>query len=156
MADGTLPSLVAPDPQGVPRRRVRLSDVWAHRDRLAGRILLPDVAEHLGLRYHEAYHMLRRLDLALAQHPSTGEYELTSEAVEALAAEVERVRALHRRSMKLATAARQLRLAASTVALASRRGDLAVDPETDTSGARFVTRESVRRYWLSRQQHKGH
>lgn len=33
----------------------RLSDVWAHRDRLVGRILLPDIADELDMPYHEAY-----------------------------------------------------------------------------------------------------
>jgi len=105
MHDGTLPTVVAPDAHDVPRRHVRLTDIWAHRDRLAGRILLADVAEQLGLRYHEAYHMLRRLDLDLEQQPTTGEYQLTPAAVDALRAEHERIRALHRRSMKLAAAA---------------------------------------------------
>jgi integrase len=150
MADGTLPTIVGSDDTGVPRRWVRLSDVWAHRDRLAGRLLLPDVAEVLGMRYHEAYHLLRRLDLNLEQHPTTGEFELTPEAVGAMRAEAERIRALHARSMKLAAAARRLRLALSTVALLSRNGDLEVDPETDSSGARFVTRRSVEAAWVTR------
>jgi hypothetical protein len=154
VADGTLPTVVGPDDCGVPRRWVRLSDVWGHRDRLAGRLLLPDVAESLGLRYHEAYHLLRRLDLDLEQHPTTGEYELTSEAVGAMRAETERIRALHRRSVKLAAAGRQLRMAASSVALMSRMGELEVDPETDSSGARFVTRASVQRAWMARQERR--
>ena len=57
MPDGTMPTVVVPDPQGVPRRYARLSDVWAQRGRLAGRILLPDLAEQLGLRYHELYNL---------------------------------------------------------------------------------------------------
>jgi hypothetical protein len=154
MADGTLPTVVAPDDTGVPRRWVRLSDVWTHRGRLAGRLVLPDVAECLGLRYHEAYHMLRRLDLNLEQHPTTGEYQLTAQAVDALRAETERIRALHRRSMKLAAAARELRMAASTVGLMAKKGELVVDPETDTSGARFVTRSSVQSVWVSRKAKK--
>ncbi|MBV9659881.1 MAG: site-specific integrase, partial [Acidimicrobiales bacterium] len=154
MADGTLPTVVAADDTGVPRRWVRLSDAGEHRHRLAGRRVLPDVAESLGLRYHEAYHLLRQLDLGLEQHPSTGEYQLTQEAVDALRVETERIRALHVRSMKLAAAARQLRMAASTVALLSRTGKLEVDPETDTSAARFVTRRSVQAIWVSRQAKK--
>jgi integrase len=154
MADGTLPTIVAPDDTGVPRRWVRLTDIWAHRDRLTGRLVLPDVAESLGLRYHEAYHLLRRLDLDLDQHPTTGEYKLTPEAVHAMRAETERIRDLHRRSVKLAAAARQLRMAASSVALMSRTGELEVDPETDSSGARFVTRASVERAWMARQERR--
>lgn len=151
MADGTLPTVVGPDESGVPRRWVRLSHVWAHRDRLAGRLLLPDVAESLGLRYHEAYHLLRRLDLGLEQHPGTGEYQLTPEAVAAMRAETERIRTLHGRSMKLAAAAGRLGMAASTVGLMAKKGELEIDPETDTSRACFVTRASVEAAWVARQ-----
>jgi hypothetical protein len=47
------------------------------------------------------------------------------------------------------TAARQLKLTFSTVRLLAISGDLALDPETDTSGARFVTRASVQVCWLA-------
>ena len=52
--------------------------------------------------------------------------------------------------MKLAVAARRLKLAVSTVGLLVKRGDLDVDPETDSSGARFIPRASVERYWVAR------
>jgi hypothetical protein len=45
--------------------------------------------------------------------------------------------------MKLAAAARALNVALSTAALLSCTGQLDIDPETDSSGARFVTRTSV-------------
>jgi len=54
--------------------------------------------------------------------------------------------------MKLAAAARQLGVALSTAALFSRDGQLEVDPETDSSGALFVTRVSVEGYWLNRRR----
>ncbi len=152
MADGTLPTVTIPDATGVSRRYARLSDVWAHRDRLAGRVLLPDLAEELGIAYHEAYHALRRLGLAVEQHPTSRQYHLTPEAAAALRAEHHRIEALHRRSIKLAAAARQLKVALSTAALLSRTGQLEVDPETDSSGARFVTRTSVQQYWLDRRR----
>jgi integrase len=152
MADGTIPTVAVPDAAGVSRRYARLSDVWAHRDRLAGRILLPDLAEELGIAYHEAYHALRRLGLAVEQHPTTRQYHLTPETADSLRAEHQRIQALHRRSMKLAAAARQLKVALSTAALLSRTGQLEVDPETDSSGARFVTRTSVQQYWLERRR----
>jgi hypothetical protein len=60
------------------------------------------------------------------------------------------MRALHQRSMKLAVAARRLKLAVSTVGLLVKRGDLDVDPETDSSRARFIPRASVERYWVAR------
>lgn len=154
MADGTVPAIVAPDAQGVPRRYSRLSAVWAQRDRLAQRILLPDLAEQLGVRYHEVYNTVRRLGLAMEQHPATGMYEVTPDAADTLRSDFERVRALHRRSMKLPAAAVQLHLAASTVRLLVQRGDLDVDPETDSSGLRFVTRTSVKAYWIAHHEAK--
>ena len=149
MADGTVAAIVAPDAQGVPRRYSRLSAVWAQRDRLAQRILLPDLAEQLGVRYHEVYNAVRRLGLAMEQHPATRMYEVTPEAANTVRSEFERVRALHRRSMKLPAAAVQLHLAASTTRLLAQRGDLEVDPESDSSGLRFVTRTSVKAYWIA-------
>lgn len=154
MADGIVASIVLPDQRGVPRRFARLSAVWACRDRLAERVLLPDLAEQLGLRYHELYHMVRRLDLRLDLYPGTREYQVTPDAAAALRAEHERVRSLHRRSMKLAAAARQLKVAASTAGLLARRGDLDVDPETDSSSAVFITRASVERCWIARGEAK--
>ena len=52
--------------------------------------------------------------------------------------------------MKLAAAARALKVALSTAALMSRTGQIDVDPETDSSGSRFVTRTSVDVCWLDR------
>ncbi|MHB1846728.1 MAG: hypothetical protein ACYCWW_18055, partial [Deltaproteobacteria bacterium] len=118
------------------------------------RVLLPDLAEQLGVRYHEVYNTVRRLGLAMEQHPATRMYEVTPEAAEALRSEFQRVGALHRRSMKLPAAAVQLHLAASTVRLLAQRGDLVVDPETDSSGLRFVTRTSVRAYWIAHNEAK--
>jgi hypothetical protein len=129
MADGVVTCVVAPDERGSPRRLARLSAVRAARDRLAERVLLPDLAEELGLRYHELYHMVRRLDLHLKLYPGTREYQVTPEAAAVLRAEHARVRDLHRRSMKLAAASRQLEVALSTTALLVKRGDL--DPETE-------------------------
>ncbi|MDA8359373.1 MAG: hypothetical protein M0Z95_24420, partial [Actinomycetota bacterium] len=156
MRDGTLPSIVAPDASGVPRRWCRLSDVWSHRDHLTSKIRFPDLAEQLGVRYDELYRSMRHLGLAIDQHPTSREFTLTDEQADALRAEHERVRALHQRSMKLPTAARQLKLTFTTVRLLALGGDLELDPETDTSGARFVTRASVQACWLARTEAKRH
>ncbi len=56
--------------------------------------------------------------------------------------------------MKLPVAAVQLHLAASTVRLLAQRGELDVDPETDSSGLRFVTRASVKRCWIAHYETK--
>lgn len=85
--------------------------------------------------------MVRWLDL----YPRTREYQVTPEAAKALRADHDRIRALHRRSLKLAAAARQLEVAASTASLLAKRGDIVVDRETDSCGAIFVTHVSVER-----------
>jgi hypothetical protein len=150
MREGTLTCVVVRDGDGVPRRLARLSDIWALRDRLADRILLPELAEELGVRYHELYQSVRRLGLELEQNPTSRQFEVSKEAVGVLRVEHERIRTLHERSVKLAVVARRLKLAVSTVGLLVKRGDLDVDPETDSSGARFISRASVERYLVTR------
>jgi hypothetical protein len=150
MREGRLACVVLRDGEGVPRPWARLSEVWSLRDRLADRILLPDLAEELGARYHELYQTVRRLGVELDQHPTSRQFEVPLEAAEILRAEHERIRQLHRRSMKLAAAARRLKLAVSTVGVLVKRGELDIDPESDGSDARFVTRASVERYWALR------
>ena len=113
-------------------------------------IRLPDLAEELGVRYHELYRVSRLLGLELDQHPTNRRFEVPPEAASRLRAEYARVRALHQRSLKLAAAARLLDIAVSTVGLMAKRGDLDVDPETDSSKARFVTRASVDRCRIAR------
>lgn len=150
MRDGTLRCVIVCDCEGVERRWAKLSDVWAVRDRLADRVFLPDLAEELGVRYHEVYRTSRLLGLTLDQHPTSRQFEVPPEAANRLRAEYARVRALHQRSLKLAAAARLLDLAVSTVGLMARRGELDVDPETDSSNARFVTRASVEKCRIAR------
>ena len=150
MRDGTLGCVIGCDGDGVERRWARLSDVWSLRDSLADRMFLPDLAEELGVRYHELYRVSRLLGLELGQHPTSRQFEVPPEAANRLRAEYARVRALHQRSVKLAAAARQLDLAVSTVGLMAKRGELDVDPETDSSRARFVTRASVERCRVAR------
>jgi hypothetical protein len=156
MTDGTLPSVVVPDGDGVPRRFSRLSEVWVYRDQLASVIRLPDLAEELGVRYDELYRSMRHLGLRPAQPATSKEFTLTPEEAHTLRAEHARVRALHRRSAKLTEAARRLKLSFTTVRLMAINGELEFDPETDTSGARFVTQDSVARCWIARNDKKGH
>lgn len=150
MRDGTLHCVIVQDGDGVPRRWARLSDIWSLRKRLADRIFLPDLAEELGVRYHELYRVSRLLGLEFEQHPTGRQFEIPLEATRRLRDELARVRALHQRSLKLAAAARQLNLAVSTVGLMAKRGELDIDPETDTSNSRFVTRASVEKCRIAR------
>lgn len=149
MRDGTLKCVVVADGDGIERRWARLSEVWSLRDRLSDRVLLPDLAEELGVRYHELYQTCRRLGVELDRHPTSRQFEISAEAVRLLQDEHARVRVLHQRSMKMAAAATRLNLAVSTIRLMAKRGQLDVDPETDGSGARFVTRASVEQ-WAER------
>jgi hypothetical protein len=143
MRDGTVRCVVVRDGDGVGRRWARLSEIWSLRDRLACRVLLPGLAEELGVRYHELYQTARRLNLELEQHPTSRQFEIPLEAADQLRNEHARVRALHQRSLKLAVVARELDAAVSTVGLMVKRGELEIDPESDSSEARFVTRVSV-------------
>ena len=149
MRDGTLTCIIVADGDGVERRWARLSEVLSLRDRLRERVLLPDLADELGVRYHDLYQTARRLGLQLDRHPTSRQFEISIEAGQRLRDEHARVRALHQRSLKLAAAATQLNLAVSTIGLMAKRGQLEVDPETDGSTARFVTRQSVERYRTS-------
>lgn len=126
---GDLGHLLAPKARGVPPTGAAVED-------LAGEI---------GVRYHDLYRTARRLGVEAQRHPTSRHLEITVAAAELLRAEYTRLRALHERSMKLAAAARSLNLAVSTVALMVKRGQLDIDPESDGSEARFVTRESVER-----------
>lgn len=152
MRDGTLTCIIVADGDGVERRWTRLSEVLSLRDRLRERVQLPDLANELGVRYHDLYQTARRLGLHLDRHPTSRQFEISIETGQCLRDEQARVRALHQRSMKLAAAATQLNLAVSTIGLMAKRGQLEVDPETDGSTARFVTRQSVERY---RNEHQG-
>lgn len=150
MTDGSLPYIVAPDVHGAPRRFTTLSDIWRLREQLANVIRLPDLAEELGVRYGELYRSMRHLGLHPEQHRTSKEFTLTPSEADALRGEHARVHALHRRSVKMPEAARQLKLSWTTVRLLAKAGDLELDAETDTSGARFVTRASVESVWIAR------
>lgn len=145
MRNGTL-SCSTTTENGRPRRRVPLSVVWSLRDRLAERILLPELAIELGARYHELYQDARRLGLRLEQHPTSRQFDISPDEAQQLRNEHERVRRLHARSIKASSAARELNRAVSTIGLMIKRRELVLDPETDSSRARFVTRASVDRF----------
>jgi len=149
LCDGTLPTITTTVQERL-RRLVRLSAVWALRDRPANRTLLPDLTIDLGVRYHELYQLVRRLDVPMERHPTSRQIQITGESAQVLRREHDRVMALHARSMKLAAAARDLGLAVSTVGLMAKHGDLTLDAETDSSGARFITRTSVTRFGQTR------
>lgn len=121
----------------------RRSVVEAYRAARENRRDLNGVADELGLSYHEAYGLLESLGMKPETRPGERELHITDDHVDALASELDRVRRLHQRAMRIAEAARVLNKADRTLRGWVERGELDVDPETDSSGARFVTRASV-------------
>jgi len=143
MRDQVVPSTVDTDVFGNTRRRARLLDVLEVRDRLAARMLLRDIAEEIGVGYHPAWHAMNRLGIIPTRDLRTDELVLNADQVALLQAEFDRVAALKARSVRLSAAATRLSVAVSTVGRFVQTGDLEEDPDTDPSGARYVTLASV-------------
>ncbi|HVF74807.1 MAG TPA: hypothetical protein VM938_07145 [Acidimicrobiales bacterium] len=144
MRDQVVPSVTDTDRFGNTRRRARLADVEAVRDRLAGRVLLRDLADELGCGYYRAYRSLRRLGLArTAEGPPPAELVLTPEEAAAVRAEFARLSALFGRSMRVSAAANRLGVAFGTAQRLVRTGQLVADEERDAFGALHVTKASV-------------
>lgn len=140
MREGRLPThVVAID--GVSTRLALLRDVRALAMARESRPSLNKVAADLGMSYHEAWTTIRRL--RTGAYLEADDLELTDADIEALRSEHERVNALHRRAMKVHEAAKTLGTAQSTLYLWIRSGRLDTDPETDSSGAKFVNRDDV-------------
>jgi len=137
------PSTVDTEVFGNTRRRARLLDVLEVRDRLAARMLLRDIAEEIGVGYHPAWHAMNRLGIIPTRDLRTDELVLNADQVALLQAEFDRVAALKARSVRLSAAATRLSVAVSTVGRFVQTGDLEEDPDTDPSGARYVTLASV-------------
>jgi len=150
MRDQVIPSSVHTDKFGNRRRRARLADVQAARDRLAARTLLPDVAEDIGVGYQLAWTAMNRLGIKPGRDPRTNELMLSAEEVAAIRAVFDRLAALKARSIRLSGAATRLGVAVSTVIRFVKSGELEEDPETDPSGARYVTVASVEALRLAR------
>ena len=154
MTDGTIPSVVVPDGDGVPRRYSRLSDVWAHRDQLAGVIRLPDLAEQLGVRYDEIYRMPATSASTSNSTPPTASSASPTRKPTLSGPSTQRVRALHRRSMKLPAAARQLKLTFSTVRLLAIRATSSSTPRPTPAAPGSSPAPRSRACWLARNEAK--
>jgi hypothetical protein len=131
------------NPRGLLRRAPR-----------AFRPQAPSAAGAAGCRVDQQARRRARHDPLILTRICLSKVDTRRDAAGALRAELERIQALHGRSMKLPAAAVQLHLAASTVRILAERGDLDVDPETDSSGLRFVTRASVKQYWIAHHEAK--
>jgi hypothetical protein len=151
MRDQVVPSTTDTDEHGNARRRSRLSDVEAVRERLSQRILLRDLAVELNVGYYRAWRALRRLGVISAREgPPPRELVLTVGQADALRRECDRLSALFDRSMRVSAAATNLGVAFSTAQKLLRRGELIEDPERDAFGAQYVTRPSVEALRLAR------
>ena len=152
MTDGTIPTVVAPDDNGVPRRYSRLSDVWAHRDQ---RPADPPSRSRRTAR--------RPLPRDLPPPPPSRPRPRTAPdqprfTPDRRAGRRPAGRARTRPSTPPPINEAAGRRPTAQAHLQHRRllainGELELDPETDTSGARFVTRASVG-CWLARNEAK--
>jgi hypothetical protein len=122
----------------------RSDDVEAYITETAEGTTVDELAGRLGLSYHQTYQELKRLGL-VSNKPSGQRVMLTERQVSAVEEEQERISALHRRAVRVTEAARMLQKCERTVRGYLTANTLETDPETDSSGARFVTRTSLER-----------
>lgn len=123
--------------------RARLSDVIAYRERHGDRVYVQAVADRAKRSYHQAYQMLRDLDITPEADPYTRQLLLTRDQADTAVAEFERIDRLHQRAVPVAAACAELKLKHSSVHGLIRQGRLQADAETDTSGKLFVTTASL-------------
>lgn len=135
---------VLPGDDHTGQRRVAFSKIEAFR--AAKLPNLRDVAERHQVDYHRLYRTVDQLGIELDRDPVTGDFAIDPATEAALLAEVHRVDALRLRACTVADAARRLRRSHTTVRQLLRRRELDIDPETDASGARYITNESIDRY----------
>lgn len=143
MEAGTIACETRPVGPTKTQRFARHSAVTDYVESLGDRRVLANLAEEYGLPYHQTRNLLLRLFPDVAVCPQTREFLLTDEHTAGVRAEVERVRALHARSMRSAAAAHVLGTGRETVIRLANKGVLERDEETDSSGAVYVTRDSV-------------
>lgn len=123
-----------------------VDDVQRCQLRAIEAVHIDDVAEEFGWSYVEVRSTLIRLGNLPAVDPQTRRIHLEEHHVRSLRQERDRLTALHERAMPVAMASAELNVPGRTVRDWVARGLLNVDPETDSSGHRFVTRESVARH----------
>ena len=115
---------------------------------------LPDAAGDLGLTYHEAYRLLCDLEIEV-ERDSAGAFHLDDLTMARMRRELTRVRDLHARAVRHTEAAKRLRCSRRSVSDKLSRGELALDDETDSSGAQFVTLDSINAYLTVRSGPRG-
>jgi integrase len=123
--------------------RARLGDVEAYRERFDGWWRIEDVCDKVGATYHEAYAMVKRLNVQTVMDNYSRQLLLTGDQAGELITEFSRIEDLHLRSMPVAEAASFLGVSHSSMGEWAKSGKIVVDAESDASGKRFVTRVSV-------------
>ena len=150
MATGAIPGAELVSDGGPTRYVVPLENVETYRDRPQTHGTgLPDAAADLGLSYAEAYRLLCDLEIEVDRDPA-GAFQLDELAMARTRSELARVRDLHARAVRHTEAAKRLSCSRRSVSDKLARGDLAVDEETDSSGAQFVTLASIDAYLARR------
>ena len=143
---GAIPGAELVSDGGPTRYVIPLENVETYRDRPPTRgTSLPDAAHDLGLTYHEAYRLLCDLEVEVDRDP-VGAFQLDDLTMARMRRELARVRDLHARALRHTAAARRLGCSRRSVSDKLARGDLALDEETDSSGAQFVTLASIDAY----------
>ena len=143
---GAIPGAELVSDGGPTRYVIPLENVETYRDRPETHgTSLPDAAHDLGLSYHEAYRLLCDLEVEV-DRGHAGAFQLDDITVARMRRELARVRDLHARALRHTAAARRLRCSRRSVSDKLARGDLALDEETDSSGAQFVTLASIDAY----------
>lgn len=126
------------------RWRPLRDDVCAWRDRNDGKVRLPVLAEDLLITYWQARELtLKLLAKPPVKDPYSREFLLTAEQADRVRAECHRVRALRERAVPVSVACDELNLRHPSVSALANQGRLDWDPETDTSGMRFITKDSL-------------
>lgn len=122
----------------------RRDDVVAYGDRLAGWTRLEDLVEQTQHDYHYVYRALGRLGIEARKDDVTRQLLLSDEQATMVTDELDRIAALHERSVPVATAAKMLRSSQSSVRQwAKPAGRLTTDAESDGSDRTFITRDSI-------------
>jgi hypothetical protein len=150
LREGTIPGGVLVRKGGREVWMCPADEVEAHRRWLSEHPTTDDLAEELGLTYHQLYALIAELDITGLQRVRGGDLRLTPGAVTRLRSEQSRRQRLAERAMPLSVVAVELGIPVLTAETLLRRGVLMLDPESSTSRERQVTRESVEAFAATR------
>lgn len=123
--------------------RVRLSDALAYRDRFSVYTFLEDLIEETGRTYDQLYRLLGLLGIETEKDDYSRMLLLTEEQVRQITTECRRVDALHERAVPISVACRQLGVKHTSIPGLVAQERLQHDPETNTSGWKFITKASL-------------